>query len=138
MSLKSSLAAFLPKSIKKEKEKPASKKAAEPVEVIKHKLDGVKEPPKQVGRVVMSPPGDVKSSDKLENEIKKLCKDHRKDDIVEAMLNTMSWEELMMCFANICTSKAIKFRSKGNHSKDDFWLERARRFHDEISTDYLK
>jgi len=95
------------------------------------------EPPPQRGSITMYPTNVqfCPPHQTLKQEISKLISRHRKDDIVELMFESLTWEETMLAFSNICTNKAIAFRKRGNHKKDREWLKRAQRFHQETGLD---
>lgn len=97
----------------------------------------IQEPPQQVGRVKMLPDGPIKNDADLKSTIRALLKNHRKDYIITELVSQMSWDALLLCMSNYCTSKAIEYRQAHRARKDEEWLEKAYYFHNVISKSAL-
>lgn len=99
----------------------------------------IREPPEQKGSIDIFPP--LPAGQPIRGEpnaaIKNLVAKFRKDDVVQALIEEYTWEELMMSLSNVCTYKAIAFRNKNQKVKEDNWLERAKRFHSETGTNTI-
>lgn len=106
-------------------------------------MGDVKDTPKQEGKITCLPPKTpAKSLESTRKAIKKLLLNHRPDDIVNACLETMSWEQFLMCVANICTNRSIELRYREPKTKEQAelakeWKDRAYLFHGEIPKGFL-
>jgi hypothetical protein len=92
----------------------------------------IKEPKRQKTKFDFRPSEPEKDQALAAAAIADLLKRYRKDELVGAFIEAITWEELLLCLSNVCTFKAMAFDQKGKTKKDTLWRSRSHYFHDAI------
>jgi hypothetical protein len=66
----------------------------------------------------------------LNKHVGKVLEEHRLDHYLQAMIDNVPWDDLMLAFANVCVTYANRTKRDGKEYKQ--WFKRAYNFHDTI------